>query len=433
MTQKTIVSILILVISACSSRPIRQVSSTDEVAEKEDLLDFNLVREGNGGEAWKGGSRPSEVAGFLEDSKAVGEASSKLAKKNDGQRGRVFHQKSHGCLTGKIKIHANLDPSLQRGLLAHPGAEYDLITRFSNGIGLSHHDALPDVRGVALKIFDDNAPDHPIDLLMTNAPNPFGRDQAQFVEFMKANLEGNIAVLKFINSQKKQDPRELNYLTHFIRSTVGLIKNPAYERYWSGHPYTFGSDTFIKFNILPEGQVPLTPNRDAAVAEYSAAMSQVQDDDSYQRVEKRYFQPRRIIKDFVKARMANPQYLRDRLQQLARDKNIHFTLAVQLWKDENTTPVENTLIEWKESDSPSIPVATITLDKQYFDVDHRDKECAALRFSPGNYLADQRPAGNIGRGRIFTYMTSQDLRGADTQQPTKGIVTSWRRGDHVIQ
>jgi hypothetical protein len=87
---------------------------------------------------------------------------------------------------------------------------------------------------------------------------------------------------------------------------------------------------------------------------------------------------------------------------------------VQLEKNPETTPIENTLVEWKESDSLSIPVAELVLDREV-DGD----ACTNLRFTPRHYHPDHRPLGNMGRGRIFTYDASQHGRGARVDEPAE--------------
>ena len=80
-------------------------------------------------------------------------------------------------------------------------------------------------------------------------------------------------------------------------------------------------------------------------------------------------------------------------------------------------------MEWKEADSPSIPVAELTLDRE---IDIRD--IRSLRFTPGHFIPEHRPLGNLGRGRIFTYESSQTGRHADIDEPDENrFFGSWTR------
>lgn len=425
MLKYVLFALQVVVFTSCVSR------STNETAlrkpaetEEKDLLNFSLVKtEGLGGEAWKGGSRESEEKLFIDDSMAVMKAASELYKQQKTDV-RVFHQKSHGCLTGKMTILNTpqaLTKDLNRGIFEKPGTEYDLIARFSNGVGKPMHDAMPDVRGLALKIFLNDREGSVVDFLMTNSTNLFARDQAQFIEFMKANMAGNIPLIKFLKSQEKEDPRELDYVWHFFNSVAQLIKNPADEKYWSGHPYTFGTDSFMKFNVTPLGYTPDPENKRIA-QEYKDKLGKVNYKESWSQ----------WAKSFFGRRLYSENYLRERLQKKALNDNIVFIFKIQLYKDDLTTPIENSLIEWTEFDSTSIPIAVITLDKQHFDDKYRDAECTALRFTPGHYHPLHRPAGNMGRGRLFTYRMSQNIRKAKEEKTSRSIVDSWRRGDFSI-
>jgi hypothetical protein len=102
-----------------------------------------------------------------------------------------------------------------------------------------------------------------------------------------------------------------------------------------------------------------------------------------------------------------------------------------MYKSAQLTPVENTLVQWKTSDSPLIPMAKIILDRQHFDYADRDTECTTLRFTPGHYHPFHRPTGNMGRGRVFTYNESQNLRGANDHEPNASLVQEWRSLGHV--
>jgi catalase len=112
-------------------------------------------------------------------------------------------------------------------------------------------------------------------------------------------------------------------------------------------------------------------------------------------------------------------YLQENLLHRLERAPLRYTLAVQLEKDPETTPIENTLVEWTEIDSPSIPVADLELDRKSLQ---SDNELELLRFSPAHCIAAHRPLGNLGRGRLFTYTASQDGRAADTTEPEEGTL-----------
>jgi hypothetical protein len=422
-----LLSFVFLLFACASSTPKRGPASDPSVYAH--LLDnVHLAPQ----ERWKNDSPDAESNGFIDDANEVTSASIKLAENGQPRSGRVFHDKSHGCLTGKIKILPLASRTDKAGrntsagktayaLFTDPGTDdvqYDLIARFSNGLGTDNPDYMPDVRGLALKIFPGDQ--KPVDLLMTNASNPLGRDQAQFVEFLKATLKGNTQTLLFAKGEgdkAKLAENELPYFSHFLKSTFGKIDSVLLERYWSGHPYLLGPKQTMKFNVFPK--------------EWS-------DDDQV-----RYDNRGKITFDDAATALISlglnfigkhGNYLREDLQTQVSNGPVKYILAVQLWQDPHSTPVENALVEWQETDAPSIRVAEITFDQQNMAVPTRQAECDALRFTPGDYMPYMRPAGNIGRGRIFTYLASELGRGAsDSTPPNKSLVEHWRYESSRIQ
>lgn len=403
---------LIFALAACAgSAPRKPASITPEPKSFDNLLNFPL----SPGEAWKGGSKDSELAGFLANAQDVRRASARLYQDHADQNrsGRVFHEKSHGCLTGTLAIRSYRpeDPQHRtfQGLFAAP-ASFPVIVRFSNGIGSVAHDADPDVRGMAVKIFTGGAT--AVDLLMTNGTNPLGRDLQQFVDFMNAQVQGNVTTVKFVADQvaAQSDADELPYLRHFARSVLGQIEGPDLERYWGGHAYTFGPALHMKFNAQPAGYSEQDrlkyDHRGEGVGLTELPL---------------------VFARLLEHRLGrSPNYLREELKASAARGPIHYVLNVQLEKDPKSTPIENALVEWKESDAPSIPVADLVLDQQDFDRPERDQACARLRFTPAHYHPDHRPAGNMGRGRLFAYLASQAARSSDEASPDEGIVARWR-------
>ena len=328
-------------------------------------------------ERFKHGSREKELAEFEEHARRVTAVQRTLADEHShGMPQRVFHAKAHACLAGTLRLLDNRPPETRHGIFGPGGkASYNVLARFSSGVGFVQHDLKPDVRGIALKIFGvggagstNGESRRTRDFLMTNSTNPFGNDQQEFVEFMQASL-GPIRLAGFLVSH----PRIARLL---VRTTARiLIPSLATEQYWSGHPYLLGPQRAMKFNVRPASPSDRVPvETDVARA-----------DRNYLRLE-------------LRARLARAP--------------IRLVFSIQLEKDPDTTPIEDALVEWKESDSPSIPVAELLLDREI------DAEaCRTLRFTPGNFISDHRPLGNMGRGRIFTYAASQVARNADAEEP----------------
>jgi hypothetical protein len=370
-------------------------------------------------EHYKFGDKAREIAEFQNHAERVLKAQGSLANTHSpGQLRRVFHAKSHACLKGKLNLLANRPENTRHGIFASGGkTSYNVLARFSNGVGFDEHDLIPDVRGIALKIFGvpegstsaDPQPARTVDFLMTNSTNAFGRDQEEFVQFMENTLNPgviNVSLGLFLL-------QHLEVAQLLLKATARIVPSLVTEQYWSGHAYLLGPNQAMKFNVRPSSDADI----------------EVQDSDLQEEMTKRKVSLGSIgdeMQDKIQAWLqmllkevsseVNPNYLSIDLLERARRGPIKFIFSVQLEKDTVSTPIENALIEWKESDSPSISVAELVLDQQ-----ERSLDCNSLRFTPGHHIPDHRPLGNIGRGRIFTYEASQIGRRATPEEPAESM------------
>ena len=213
------------------------------------------------------------------------------------------------------------------------------------------------------------------------------------------------------------------YLAHhskvlelLIKATARVVPSLVTERYWSGHPYLLGDDAAMKFNIAPTADVDPSAGIAHDHAEAGRLNSLVQ-----RAANETGGIGERIARWFaLHAPEASPlhsDYLRrDLLHRLAKAP-LRFTLSVQLEKSAESTPIEDTLVEWKETDSPSLPVADLELDRESTEVDNE-----SLRFTPAHFIAAHRPLGNLARGRLFTYNPTQDGRRAATADPAESAI-----------
>ena len=369
-------------------------------------------------ERFKFGSKASEEAEFADHVARVRVVQERLAREHfSGVRKRVFHTKMHACLLGTLTLRPDRPAAFRRGIFADAARQrYNVLARFSNGVGVEQHDLRPDVRGVALKIFGvgESSGATPaalpcVDWLMTNSTNPFGRDQEEFVEFMEANTGSPLDLTAYF----AHHPQVFELL---IKAAARVIPSLVTERYWSGHPYLLGADTAMKFNIAPATEVETSAGIADDHAEAGRLNALVQ-----RAVSQTGAVEERVARWFgLHAPEASPlhaDYLRrDLLHRLAKAP-VRFTLSVQLEKSAETTPIENTLVEWKEADSPSLPVADLELDRESLEVDNE-----SLRFTPAHFIAAHRPLGNMARGRLFTYNASQDGRRAAADDPAESTV-----------
>jgi catalase len=370
-------------------------------------------------ERYKFDSKELEEEEFRGHERRVQEAQKRLEEKHKlGRPRRVFHTKTHACLKGKLNLLEDRPESTRHGIFASGGkTSYNVLARFSNGVGFEEHDLKPDVRGIALKIFgvDDSSADavgqgpRTLDFLMTNSPTGFGQDQEEFVEFMEANVNPGALGLNLGRFLFEHD--EVAKL--LLKATLKIVPSVTSEQYWSGHAYLLGPDRAMKFNVRPSDDAA-TEVKDEdlrrEMSEFDSRLGSV-GEGVRQKIEHLI---RTLTEDASAA--VNPNYLRADLLERVRRGPVKFIFSVQLEKDTESTPIEKGLVEWKESDSPSIPVAELVLDQQDRSLDSEN-----LRFSPGHRIPAHRPLGNLGRGRVFAYEASQSGRHAAQAEPDESM------------
>jgi hypothetical protein len=162
------------------------------------------------------------------------------------------------------------------------------------------------------------------------------------------------------------------FLTHPRSAIVGFQarQQPSCHLdipYWSTTPYLFGSGRAVKYYVKPSA---------GAAA-------------------KRPDSP-------------TDTYLRDALRDRLTRGEASFDFFVQFQIDEQRTPIEDAMVEWKESDSPYLRVATIRIPRQSIDDAETERKCESVAFNPWNSLPEHRPLGSMNRARkeIYTAMAA---------------------------
>lgn len=328
---------------------------------------------------------------------------------------RVFHAKQHACLTATLRLtstqerkkmilrlqHGNSPVTSQdlelinRGLFQtndESKKEYKAIIRLSSGLGIIYPDIIPDVKGLAIKLLDvqDGNEKKSVDLLMTSGPNPFGNSLRDFADFMQATVKyieftpyaSPIDALTFIKTNKLTQ--------HFTKeqkvpevTSINSRKSFSQLKFWSGHPYLLksatGEESAMKFNTFPQVSTEQSNNLLNARGEEAS----VQD-------------------------LLHSNHLRqDLVGRFSKGHTLKYDFNLQLEKDPQTTPIESTVIEWKEANSPSIKVAELIIEPQNFDQSAIDELCEQANFTPAHFHSQHRPLSNMGRGRIIAYRASQ--------------------------
>jgi hypothetical protein len=91
-----------------------------------------------------------------DDTRRVIQALELILARNQAKSGQFradVHVKTHGYAEGEFRVLPNLPEELAQGLFAHDGV-YPAVVRFSNAASQAQVDAIPDGRGMAIKVLE---------------------------------------------------------------------------------------------------------------------------------------------------------------------------------------------------------------------------------------------------------------------------------------
>lgn len=295
---------------------------------------------------------------------------------------RDAHAKAHGCLNAEVQVLGDLTPELRQGVFSEAGKTWQATLRLSNGSPYPQFDSLRDARGMALKLLDvpgtqllkDRQSRGEQDFVMFNHPNFFVSDVAEYRQNVAAQADGK-KVMAFFPGL---DPRtwQVRHLFIALATLAPAPASPTQTTYFSVSPYKFGSAN-AKFRVAP-------------------------DPDSCP------------VYTLPPQNQALPNFLRSALtQQLSTDRvPACFVLQIQRQDPSQYMPIEDTSIEWRESDAPFETVARIRIPAQDFDTPAQNLQCDNLSFNPWFGLEAHRPIGGINRLRKAVYEAVSDYRHA---------------------
>lgn len=292
---------------------------------------------------------------------------------------RDAHAKGHGCVLASFTVNKELDARFSYGIFANPGHTYDAIIRYSNGNPKVQSDSLSDPHGMAIKLFNVPGPKlMPLqesgttqDFILMDNPVFFIRTIEEYAEFNHLLATGH-PFKYFMNG-----PNILRWHLHELRLGLGAAKSRpdslVTTRYFSASAYALGPTQYVKYSAIPCAS------------------------------------PNKPMKLDDKAR-ADPDYLRLELAKQSEQGGACFDFAVQPQVLGKNMPVEDTTVEWKESDSPFVPVAHIVIQSKQNNTEPMNGQCENTAFNPWHSLADHRPAGVMNRVRNALYQAMSRFR-----------------------
>ena len=293
---------------------------------------------------------------------------------------RDAHAKAHGCVKAEVQVLPQLPDELRQGVFSEPGKTWQATMRLSNGNAYPQFDSIRDARGMAIKLLDvpgkqllnDRQGRSEQDFVMFSHPNFFVSNVAEYRQNVAAQADGK-KIMAFFPGW---DPRawQVRHLFIALATLSPAPSSPTRTTYFSVSPYKFG-EANAKFRVIPD------PDNCPA----------------YNLPE----QNRKL-----------PNFLRNALnQQLSTDRvPACFALQIQRQDANKYMPIEDTSIEWRESDAPFETVARINVPAQDFDTPALNLQCDNQSFNPWFGIEAHRPIGGINRLRRAVYEAVSDYR-----------------------
>ncbi|MDB4988162.1 MAG: cytochrome [Myxococcaceae bacterium] len=284
----------------------------------------------------------------------------------DKQTLRDAHPKMHGCVMAELTPHPERAEALRHGLFAPGERTYRGWVRFSNEHQDPQADIKKDTRGLALKLCDvpgaklleveGGCTTH--DFIFLSTPAFVARDVAEFDELINGLVQKSW--LSWLRSART--------MGRLLRSRARHT-SPLETRYWSVVPARLGPH-IVKYAVVPRdpSKTPVSkwPTRD---------------------------------------------YLRETMKRQLATGDYCFDLYVQRFHSQQTTPVEDASVEWRERDAPLELLATLRILKQTdFDTPERHAFGEQLAFNPFRCLPEHRPLGGISRARRQVYRAISSFR-----------------------
>ncbi len=324
----------------------------------------------------------------IDDIRRVVKALKVLLQRNREKTGQFrsdVHVKTHGCASAEFRVLPNLPLELAQGIFQYQRT-YSAMVRFSNSASQPQADAIPDGRGLAIKVLgvdgerlDSGEQDiRTQDFVMVNHPVFFARNVKDFLRLEEVLVSSNDNPLAIVTEGLSGG--DWNPLHWHWREAVAAIRiashlpaHPASNTYYSMAPIRFGKYV-AKYRIRPTGDLP------------------------------------NHWMDLASRMATQPDALRLMLEETLRSQQLLFEFQVQLRTSAESMPIEDATIEWLESKSPYRTVALLLIPRQEIDTEQNKADCQNLAFNVWHTIEDHRPLGGINRLRREVYPISAAWR-----------------------
>lgn len=302
-----------------------------------------------------------------------------------GQFRADVHVKTHGYAQGTFRVLPNLPEELAQGLFASE-LVFPAIVRFSNAASQPRPDAIPDGRGLAIKVLgvagdivsadEERGPTQ--DFVMINHPVFFARNVKDYLRLEQVLVEANdnpVATVQGALTGGDWNPLHWHWreMLAVARIAGQLPAHPASNTYFSMSPIRFGKYV-AKYRAKPAGDRL----------------------DSYL--------------DLIQRLASQADAMRLALEETRRTQELLFEFQVQLRNSARTMPIEDASVEWPEKESTFRTVAHLLLPRQEIESLRQQDTFQNLSFNVWHALAAHRPLGGINRVRRPAYALSSAWR-----------------------
>ncbi|MGI4876431.1 MAG: catalase family protein [Janthinobacterium lividum] len=303
---------------------------------------------------------------------------SEIVAKREHHAVRASHAKSTALVTGTLTIEPDLPPELAQGLFATP-ASYDVAIRFAQGPGETLSDHVSTHRGMAVKIFGVTG-----DKLGSHRSDTQDFVFASGPTFPSGTAKGFLRDEKLLETSTPMPEGVKSAVSSAMRATNTLLKvfgtQSAFADFF-GHPFS---------HPLSEPYFSQAPYR---YGDYVAKLAFVPSDPAMLKLVGQTLDP-----------AADPNVFRTAMTEFLRSNDAEFEVQVQLWANPDSQPLEDTSVEWPETDSVYRTVATISIPAQASYSDARERYFDdVLSFKPAHTLSSHRPLGSVMRARLQVY------------------------------